>query len=96
MITESLLTIRNLKAYFYTEEGIVRAVDDVSWELEAGGTLGIVGESGCGKAYQHLAFCDLFLIHQAKSWGAKWNITEGTSLNFRKAKFEKLEEMKFQ
>ncbi|MEM4733134.1 MAG: ATP-binding cassette domain-containing protein, partial [Candidatus Bathyarchaeia archaeon] len=44
-----LLSIENLKMYFYTLRGWVRAVDDVSMSLEKGDSLGIAGESGCGK-----------------------------------------------
>jgi oligopeptide/dipeptide ABC transporter ATP-binding protein len=45
----ALLEVIDLKAYFFTTEGIVRAVDGVSFELDTGKTLGLVGESGCGK-----------------------------------------------
>jgi len=45
-----LLSVRDLKTYFYQDEGTVRAVDGVSFDLSAHGTLGIVGESGCGKS----------------------------------------------
>lgn len=45
-----LLKIRGLKTHFFTDEGIVRAVDGVDFEIYAGRTLGIVGESGCGKS----------------------------------------------
>ena len=45
-----LLEIRNLKKYFHVPDGWLHAVDDVSFSLEAGKTLGIVGESGCGKS----------------------------------------------
>ncbi len=45
-----LLEVKNLRTYFYTEEGVVRAVDGVSWDLDEGETLGLVGESGCGKS----------------------------------------------
>ena len=44
-----LLEIKNLKKYFKTPRGMLHAVDDVSFTLERGKTLGIVGESGCGK-----------------------------------------------
>lgn len=45
-----LLQVRNLKVYFYLEEGILKAVDDVSFDIGRKKVLGIVGESGCGKS----------------------------------------------
>lgn len=45
-----LLEVKNLQTHFFTEDGIVPAVDGVDFELEPGQTLGIVGESGCGKS----------------------------------------------
>src|SRR2546425_3817342 len=45
-----LLSVRNLKTYFPQDEGLVKAVDGVSFDLYPGVTLGIVGESGCGKS----------------------------------------------
>ena len=45
-----LLQVRNLRVGFQTDEGLLTAVDDVSFSIEAGKTLGIVGESGCGKS----------------------------------------------
>ncbi|MCB9254923.1 MAG: ABC transporter ATP-binding protein [Bdellovibrionaceae bacterium] len=45
-----LLQVRDLRTYFDTEEGTVKAVDGISFDLNAGRTLGIVGESGCGKS----------------------------------------------
>ena len=47
---ESMLEIRGLKTYFYTEDGVVHAVDGVDMALDRGETLGVVGESGCGKS----------------------------------------------
>ena len=46
----NVLEVKNLKTYFYTDEGVVKAVDDVSFSVEKGKTLGLVGESGCGKS----------------------------------------------
>ena len=45
-----ILSVRELKTYFHLDEGMVRAVDGVSFDVHAGRTLGIVGESGCGKS----------------------------------------------
>jgi oligopeptide transport system ATP-binding protein len=45
-----LLDVKNLKTHFFTEDGVVRAVDGVTWHLDEGETLGLVGESGCGKS----------------------------------------------
>jgi peptide/nickel transport system ATP-binding protein len=47
---EPLLRVRDLQTYFYTDEGIVKAVDGASFDVPLGKTLGIVGESGCGKS----------------------------------------------
>jgi len=52
---ETLLQVRDLKTYFYTEDGTGRAVDGVSFEVKRGETLGLVGESGCGKSVSALS-----------------------------------------
>ena len=46
---DNILTVDNLKLYYYTSKGVVKAVDDISFSLNKGETLGLVGESGCGK-----------------------------------------------
>ena len=47
---EPLLSVRDLRTHFFTDEGVVQSVDGVSFDVFAGKTLGIVGESGCGKS----------------------------------------------
>jgi peptide/nickel transport system ATP-binding protein len=49
-MAEPILSVRNLRTYFRQDEGVVRAVDGASFDLQPGTTLGIVGESGCGKS----------------------------------------------
>ena len=55
----TLLDVKDLKTYFYTYEGVVKAVDGVSYALEQGETLGLVGESGCGKSVSALSLMRL-------------------------------------
>lgn len=56
---DTLIEVKNLKTYFYTEDGVVKAVDDVSFTIEKGKTLGIVGESGSGKSITSLSIMRL-------------------------------------
>ncbi len=56
---ERLLEVRDLRTYFPTKDGLVKAVDGVSFHLEKGETLGIVGESGCGKSVTALSIMRL-------------------------------------
>jgi oligopeptide transport system ATP-binding protein len=54
-----ILKVENLRTHFFTEEGVVKAVDDVSFSLAPGHTLGIVGESGSGKSVTNLSLLRL-------------------------------------
>jgi len=55
----SLLEVKNLQTYFFSEKTIVKAVDDVSFDIKEGETLGLVGESGCGKSVSALSILRL-------------------------------------
>ena len=62
-VTENkpLLEVRNLKTHFYTEDGVVRAVDGVNLDLFPGEVIGLVGESGCGKSVTSLSIMRLIV-----------------------------------
>ncbi len=57
--TRTLIELQDLKTYFYTEDGVVRAVDGVSFRIDRRKTLGVVGESGCGKSQTALSIMGL-------------------------------------
>ncbi|MCC6144853.1 MAG: ABC transporter ATP-binding protein [Candidatus Hydrogenedentes bacterium] len=54
-----VLSVRNLRTYFHTDQGVSKAVDDVSFDVPAGKTLAVVGESGCGKSVTALSILRL-------------------------------------
>ncbi len=61
-MTSVLLSVEDLQTFFFTERGVARAVDRVSFSLAEGGVLGIVGESGCGKSVTALSIMRLVLV----------------------------------
>src|SRR5947208_4625335 len=56
---ETVLEVKGLQTYLFTRLGVVKAVDDVSFSVDAGDTLAIVGESGCGKTMTALSLLRL-------------------------------------
>src|SRR5579859_1593407 len=72
-MAENLLEVNNLKTYFFTRSGVVKAVDDVSFTLKPGETLGIVGESGCGKSVTALSIMRLIAMPPGKIVGGEIN-----------------------
>jgi peptide/nickel transport system ATP-binding protein len=73
---EPLLQVRDLRTYFHTDAGTARAVDGVSFEVEKGEVLGIVGESGCGKSVTSLSIMQLIPRPPGE-------IMEGSSIRLR-------------
>ncbi|MBU7006952.1 ABC transporter ATP-binding protein [Phosphitispora fastidiosa] len=78
-MAETLLSIEDLKTYFYTEAGVVKAVDGVSFSIEKGKTLGVVGESGSGKSITAMSILQLIPTPPGRIAGGRI-IFEGVNL----------------
>ena len=68
---DALLSVRDLRTHFHTRDGVVRAVDGVSFDLHAGETLCVVGESGCGKSVTALSILGLLPMPPARIEGGQ-------------------------
>src|SRR5438876_6045160 len=75
-MAEHLLEVNNLKTYFFTRAGVVKAVDDVSFSIKPGETLGVVGESGCGKSVTALSVMRLVANPPGKIVGGEINFND--------------------
>ena len=62
----SLLEVKNLMTHFFTQEGVVKAVDGISYSVEEGEVVGIVGESGCGKSVGAMSIMRLVASHPGR------------------------------
>ncbi len=69
--TDNIIEMDNLKTYFYTDAGTVKAVDGVSFDIPKGKTIGVVGESGCGKSVTSLSIMRLLQGPQGQIAGGK-------------------------
>jgi peptide/nickel transport system ATP-binding protein/oligopeptide transport system ATP-binding protein len=68
---EPLLALQDLRTYFHTDEGVVKSVDGVSYDLLPGETVGVVGESGCGKSVTALSVMRLIPMPPGKIEGGR-------------------------
>jgi len=68
---ETVLEVKNLQTYFYTDEGVVKAVDGISFSLRKSEVIGIVGESGSGKSVTNLAVMNLIQTPPGKIVGGE-------------------------
>ena len=67
----TLLEVKNLRTHFFTDDGTVKAVDGISYDLEEGETIGLVGESGCGKSVSALSILRLIPTPPGKIVGGE-------------------------
>ncbi|MBE5947971.1 MAG: ABC transporter ATP-binding protein [Lachnospiraceae bacterium] len=91
----NILEIDNLQVYFNTEAGVVKAVDGVTIDIPKNSTIGIVGESGCGKSVTSLTTMRLLQEPPAKICGGEIRLNRGNeAIDIAKASQEKMREIR--
>jgi peptide/nickel transport system ATP-binding protein len=90
MVKPPLLEVRSLSVHFITDEGVVRAVESVSFEVHPGEILGLVGESGCGKSVTALSLLRLIPTPPGKIAGGEVLFNGKNLLSLREAEMEKV------
>ncbi len=88
--SEVVLKVKNLKTYFDTDEGEVKAVDGVNFQIRSGETLGVVGESGCGKSVTALSIMRLFPSPPGRIAGGSIWFKESNLASISKKKMRKI------
>lgn len=88
--SEPLLEIRDLRTYFHTDDGVARAVDGVNYAIGAGETLGVVGESGCGKSVTAMSILQLIPQPPGKIVGGEIIFKGKNLLDFGEAEMRKI------
>lgn len=89
-MAKNLVEFRNLKTFFYTEEGVVKAVNDISFCVREGETVCIVGESGCGKSVTALSLMRLIPSPPGKIEGGEIIFDGKNILNLSNAEMRKI------
>jgi len=89
-MSDKLLEVKNLQTYFFTDAGVVKSVDDVSFSVEHGKTLGIVGESGCGKSVTSLSIMQLVETPPGKIVGGEIMYEGKDLLKMKKEEMRKI------
>ena len=74
---DNVLEIEDLKSYFFSDVGVVKAVDGISFSVPAGKTVGVVGESGCGKSVTSLSIMQLLQRPQGQIVGGEIRLNLG-------------------
>jgi len=90
MENKSLLEIKNLRTYFYIRDHVAKAVDDVSLSIQSGQTLGLVGESGCGKSVTAHSIIQLIPVPPGKIEGGQIFFEGKNLLEFPESKMRKI------
>ena len=90
MESKNLLEIKNLRTYFYVRGHVAKAVDDVSLSIQPGQTLGLVGESGCGKSVTAHSIIQLIPIPPGKIEGGQIFFEGKNLLEFPESKMRKI------
>jgi oligopeptide/dipeptide ABC transporter ATP-binding protein len=87
---EKLLEVQDLSTYFYTQDGVVKAVEHVSYDVAAGETIALVGESGCGKSVSALSILRLIQEPPGKITSGSVNFNDVDLLKIPKRDMQKI------